>query len=120
MRFCIRAIVSLTFSPMSIFSICICIDFSSSARVMSGTGISLTPDPCTLADDLDDGLAVNRDRAHGVVDEQPLLHDERAFAPVVLDGFLHVGEAGLGRQPADAFGVEQAGLDLRKHLVGSQ
>lgn len=37
--------------------------------------------------------------------------------PIVLGGFLHVGEVGLRRQPADALGVEQAGLDLGEDAV---
>jgi hypothetical protein len=71
-----------------------------------------------FADDFDDGFRVDGDRADGVFDEQPFFDDQHAFVPVVLGGFLHVGEVGLRRQPADALGVEQAGLDLGENLVG--
>ena len=53
-----------------------------------------------------------------VFDVHPFFDDKRSLTPVVLGGFLHVGEVGLGRQPADALGVEQAGLDRGENLVG--
>jgi hypothetical protein len=72
----------------------------------AGTGELLTASVFTthpigagdgIADDFDDGLRVDGDRADRVFDEQPFFDDKRSIAPVVLGGFLHVGEVSLCR-----------------------
>ena len=57
------------------------------------------------------------DRAAGAFDKQLFLDDQHAVVSVALGGFLHVGEVGLRRQPADAFSVEQAGMNPGEYLV---
>jgi hypothetical protein len=63
--------------------------------------------------DFNHGLGVNGDRADGVFDEQSYFDDQHAFVSWRL---LQVGEMGIRRQPTDALGVEQAGLDLGEDL----
>jgi hypothetical protein len=62
-----------------------------------------------------DGRKINGE--FPLFDEQPFFDDKGSLTPTVLGGFLHVGEVSLRRQPANALGVEQAGLNVGESLV---